>query len=170
MADIDVAKPPANATKPEAPLTVISETDSVSGRLEMKGDGQVMGRFSGEIECAGELLVGREARVEARISTRNLTISGHVKGNLTATGRLKITATGRLEGDARVGALVVQEGGVHLGSIEVHPEGVPQLAEPASALPAPPSSADETEPQEAGASRPRAASVERVKKMWGEFF
>jgi hypothetical protein len=55
-----------------------------------------------------------------------VTIAGFVRGNIVATSRLKITSTGRLEGDAKVGALVVQEGGVHHGVIRVHPEGVPE--------------------------------------------
>ena len=41
-------------------------------------------------------------------------------------GRLKITATGRLRGDADVASLIVQEGGVHFGVLRVHPDGVPE--------------------------------------------
>ncbi len=152
-----------NGKQPEAAMTVLSEADALQGRLEMRGDGQLMGTFSGDVFCDGELLIGRDARLQANIQALNVTVAGFVRGNVVATGRLKITSTGRLEGDARVGALVVAEGGVHFGVIRVHPEGLPAEDEVVAVVePAPP----EPEP-----SSPRiSASVDRVKKFWGEFF
>ena len=161
----------------EPPLTVLSEGDAFEGRLEMKGDGRLMGSFEGEIECAGELLIGSEARVDAQIRALHVTISGVVTGSLVARGRLKITATGSLHGDAEVAALVVQEGGVHHGMLRVHPDGVPEDPLP---LPAPPPQESQPGPPNQGLepaasgtapiSKPVAASVNRVRKMWGEFF
>ena len=146
----------------EPPLTILSEGDAFSGHLEMKGDGHVMGRFEGEIECGGELLVGPDARIGANIRAANITISGRVSGNVVVRGRLKITATGQLRGDADVKVLVVQEGGVHYGNLRVHPEGVP---EPAAA------SGTEQRAQDSGQpSRPLTDSVDRVKRLWGELF
>jgi cytoskeletal protein CcmA (bactofilin family) len=134
--------------KAEDPLTVIAERDSIQGRIVMKG----------EVECDGELLVGKDAQVLANIRTRNIVVAGLVRGNVIASGRLKITSSGRLEGDAKVGSLIVQEGGVHYGALHVHPEGVPEDApEPA---------AQAVEPQPAR----KPVSVDRVKKLWGEFF
>lgn len=147
--------------KAEERLTVVAPGDSLQGRLVMHGDGQLLGDFQGEVDCEGELLIGKDARVAANIRTRNIVISGLVRGNVTAVGRLKIANTGRLEGDARVGALIVQEGGVHHGAIRVHPEGLPGDEEPEAIVDAAPS-----EPQPARIQ----VSVDRVKKFWGEFF
>ena len=148
---------PLPTAEPE--LSILSRGDSASGRWIIGGDGEVLGEFSGEIECGGSLLIGKGADITATIRGNEITIAGQVRGNVTAVGRLKITASGRLEGDARVGALVVQEGGVHHGVIRVHPEGVPEIddsvveaAPPAQAAPAP------------------QTPVDRVKKFWGEFF
>jgi len=154
----------SNGKSDESPTTVLAKDDGLSGNLEIKGDGRVLGSFSGEIACGGELLVGPNAVVAANIRTRNITISGLVKGNVTAVGKLKITATGRLEGDARVGALIVQEGGVHHGVIRVHPEGIPAEPEPVMAETVVVASASEPGP------KPLSAQVDRVKKFWGEFF
>src|SRR2546421_3190792 len=115
--------------------TVLAREDSLSGKLELKGSGQVLGNFSGQIESDGDLLIGPEAHVEADIRGARITLAGLVRGNVIAT-KLKITSSGRLEGDATVGALIVQEGGGHYGVIRVHPEGVPdtpleRLAQPA---------------------------------------
>jgi cytoskeletal protein CcmA (bactofilin family) len=145
----------------EPKSTVLGRDDSLSGRLQLKGGGQLLGNFSGQVECDGDLLIGPDAHVEADIRSEKVTIAGFVRGNVVASSRLKITNTGRLEGDAKVGALVVVEGGVHHGVIRVHPEGVPDREEeiidakaspavvPIKSLPNP---------------------VGRVRKFWGEFF
>ena len=90
-----------------------------------------------------------------------VTIAGFVRGNVIAVNRLKITSTGRLEGDAKVGALVVQEGGVHKGVIRVHPEGVPEAEDVVIADGA-------VGPPVVLKSLP--IPVGRVRKFWGEFF
>jgi cytoskeletal protein CcmA (bactofilin family) len=141
--------------------TVLAREDSLSGKLQLKGTGQVLGSFSGQIECDGDLLIGPEARVEADIHGARVTVAGLVRGNIVATNRLKITATGRLEGDATVGALVVQEGGVHYGVIRVHPEGVPDEPHERHTTPA---------PATVVALKTVANPVGRVRKFWGEFF
>jgi cytoskeletal protein CcmA (bactofilin family) len=142
--------------------TVLGRDDSLSGRLQLKSDGQVLGTFSGHIECDGDLLIGPEAHVEADVRSVKVTIAGFLRGNVVAVNRLKITNTGRLEGDARVGALVVQEGGVHHGVIRVHPEGVPDREE---------------EIIVDSAARPAAVAIKslpnpvgRARKFWGEIF
>ena len=133
------------------------------GTLEMTGNGQVLGTLEGRLSCPGELLVGAEAHVRADVEAHDLIVAGRLHGNVVVRGRLKITSTGKLEGDAEVGSLMVQEGGVHFGRLHVYPGGVPEtaVAEVVStpALPALRSR-----------SRPLAASVERVKRMWSEIF
>ena len=153
-----------NGKAEESLLTVIAKDDCLSGNLEIKGDGRILGEFSGEIDCGGELVIGPTASVSANIRTRNITISGLVRGNVTAVGKLKIAPTGRLEGDARVGALIVQEGGVHHGVIRVHPEGLPTEPEPVLAQTVVVASTGDPGP------KPITAQVDRVKKFWGEFF
>jgi cytoskeletal protein CcmA (bactofilin family) len=145
----------------EPKTTVLGRDDALSGRLLLKGGGQLLGNFSGHVECDGDLLIGPEAHVEADIRSARVTIAGFVRGNVIAVSRLKITSTGRLEGDAKVGALVVQEGGVHKGVIRVHPEGVPegedQVIADASARPP-------------VVLKSLPIPVGRVRKFWGEFF
>jgi cytoskeletal protein CcmA (bactofilin family) len=146
----------------ESQATVLAKDDVLAGRLQVRSGGQVLGNFSGQIECDGDLMIGPEAHVEADIHSERVTIAGFVRGNVVAAVRLKITTTGRLEGDAKVGALVVQEGGVHLGVIRVHPEGVPD-AEPVAVVDASPRPG-------VVAFRAMPNPVGKVRKFWGEFF
>lgn len=147
--------------------TVLAKDDSLSGRLQVRGSGHVMGTFSGRIDCDGELLIGPEAHVEADLKAAKVTIAGYVKGNVVAVTRLKIANTGRLEGDAKVGALVVLEGGVHHGVIRVHPEGIPDGTE-TSIVEGPRSPATSTIHSSAAPGTPNP--IGKVRKFWGEFF
>src|SRR5438105_6949401 len=157
-ADDTSVAPVTPLPKIDAEASLLARGDSASGSWVMGGDGEVLGDFSGEIECAGMLLVGKGSTVTATIRGTDVTIAGLVRGNIVALGKLRILPSGRLEGAARVGALVVQEGGVHHGVTRVHPEGVPE-EEPvlAEAPPAEPAPASQT-------------PVDRVRKFWGEFF
>jgi cytoskeletal protein CcmA (bactofilin family) len=146
----------------DSKATVLARDDVFSGHLKVRSGGQVLGNFSGQIECDGDLLIGPEAHVEADIHSERVTIAGFVRGTVVAVSRLKITSTGRLEGDARVGALVVQEGGVHLGVIRVHPEGLPD-SEPAAIV-------DSSPRAGVVALRTLPSTVGKVRKFWGEFF
>lgn len=148
---------------PDPVITVLAKEDVLAGSLQIRGSGIVQGSFSGRIECDGDLMIGPDAHVEADIQGARITIAGYVRGNVVAVSRLKLTSSGRLEGDARVGALVVQEGGVHHGVIRVHPEGIPEGADEAaggSAAVLPSSRSFDL----------RSNPVARVRKLWGEFF
>jgi cytoskeletal protein CcmA (bactofilin family) len=149
-------------TATEQKATVLAREDELSGKLFLKGPGHMLGKFSGQIECDGDLLVGPEASVEADIRGSRITIAGLVRGNVIASNRLKITSTGRLEGDATVGALVVQEGGVHYGVIRVHPEGIPDM---------PPERMAQVPAQSTVVTLKAIPNpVGKVRKFWGEFF
>ncbi|HET9781177.1 MAG TPA: polymer-forming cytoskeletal protein [Candidatus Dormibacteraeota bacterium] len=167
MTDVAVESLSAPSTNGDAQVldpkaTVIAQDDELSGKLILKGPGQVLGRFSGQIECDADLFVGPEAVVEADIKGTRITISGVVRGNVIAANRLKITSTGRLEGDATVGALVVQEGGVHYGVIRVHPEGIPDI---------PPERLAQVPAQSTVVTLKAVPNpVGKVRKFWGEFF
>jgi len=146
----------------EMPLTVISEGDVLVGRLDMSGHGRVQGKFDGHITCPGELSIGSKAVVRADVQAQDLIVAGAVIGDVVVRGRLKIEATGRLEGDAHVGSLLVAEGGIHFGLLHVYPKGVPDIA--------PAVVGDGGSPRLGSRSRPLAGSVDRVRKMWGEIF
>jgi cytoskeletal protein CcmA (bactofilin family) len=72
----------------------------------------VEGSVRGRIEAKGEVVVGREGRVEADIQADSVVVGGQIVGNVIAHRRLEITATGRVTGDIEARSMSIAEGGV----------------------------------------------------------
>jgi cytoskeletal protein CcmA (bactofilin family) len=57
-------------------------------------------------------------------------VVGHVSGNVSATERIEVQASGIVDGDVRAPRLVVQEGAVLNGAVEMGEVKRPAGAEP----------------------------------------
>lgn len=101
----------------------------LSGDEDLEIDGQVEGNVRLENH---ELTIGPNGRLEAELSAKSIIVIGRVKGNLTATERIEIQATGVVEGDVQAPRLNVQEGAVLNGSIHMSAPGRSDAKQPAS--------------------------------------
>jgi cytoskeletal protein CcmA (bactofilin family) len=99
--------------------TLIGRGTEIKGTVKATGGIRIDGRVDGEIDHDGDLVVGEEGVVEANVKTRNVTIAGEIRGNVEASGRVEIVATGKMFGDIVVNALVVHEGAVFDGSCQM---------------------------------------------------
>ena len=100
MADMGlemIAAPAVNGEREshpaESPVTVLAKEDALSGRLQIRSSGSVLGTFSGQIECEGDLLIGPDAHVEADIRAARVTIAGYVRGNVVAPVSKKVAGS-----------------------------------------------------------------------------
>jgi cytoskeletal protein CcmA (bactofilin family) len=99
---------------------VFGASTRFEGNLTSDGNIRVDGVFEGSIETAGNVIIGEQARVM---------VWGAVKGNITALGRLEILSSGRVWGDIKVAALLIDEGGVLRGQCIMQGENEPLLIE-----------------------------------------
>jgi len=99
--------------------TLIAKGVSVQGSIHAQGVLRIDGKVSGRIVAEGDVIVGQEGLVSADVSASNVIIAGELQGNVAVSGRLHILSGGRLFGDARVGVLVVEEGGIFKGECEM---------------------------------------------------
>lgn len=106
----------------EVPRTafVVGEKIRIRGELTGEGDVQLMGGFHGTIELVGTVVIGESAQVEADIAATNITVGGHVKGNLLASGRVDLLPTGSVTGNVRTGSIAAAEGASLKGEIEIN--------------------------------------------------
>ena len=63
------------------------------GELAGDGDFHIAGRFEGDINVTGRVLVGEGAEVDANINARAIVVGGTVRGNLSATTRVETVST-----------------------------------------------------------------------------
>jgi cytoskeletal protein CcmA (bactofilin family) len=123
-------------SKEKAPVVGPSKIENVfgpstrfDGRLTSDGNIRVDGVFEGTIETAGNVIIGEQARVLANIVANGVQVWGSVKGNVTAAGRLEILSTGRVWGDIKVAALLIDEGGILRGQCVMQGETEPRTIE-----------------------------------------
>ena len=91
----------------------------VEGRITSSQDLRIDGRVEGTIEVGDHvLMIGARAAVKANLVARSILISGTVIGNVTATDRLDLQATGSVEGDISSPRLVMVDGAVVKGRID----------------------------------------------------
>jgi len=97
---------------------------SMTGTLAFKDpvNLQINGRFEGTLDTKGHLLIGEKAQVKATIHGESITIEGLVTGTITATTRVECRSTARVTGKVSTPRLVMQEGAMLHGTLEMMTE------------------------------------------------
>jgi cytoskeletal protein CcmA (bactofilin family) len=111
-----------NADRIEA---VIGPAASFNGHLTCDGSVRIDGLCEGSIETVGNVIIGEGAQVVADITAENVSVSGAVKGSITARGRLEILSTGRVWADLTVTSFLIDDGGFFRGGIVMSSEPEP---------------------------------------------
>ncbi len=88
---------------------------SLEGMLTFSGQARLDGRFKGQINGTGDLIVGPAAKVEADIQCASVVISGEVVGQVKASQRLELRSPGQLKGDISAPLVVMDEGVLYEG-------------------------------------------------------
>ena len=105
---------------------------ALRGEISGEGDFHIYGRFEGEIDVSGQVIVAEAAQVDANINAAAIVIAGRVRGNLSATTRLDILPTGVLTGTLKAGSFSAAEGSSVKGEIWLERAEPARMGEPAS--------------------------------------
>jgi len=92
--------------------TLISEGCRVTGVLTGSCDFQVNGEVEGDCEIDSTLMLAKSGLWKGTIRAANVIVSGHVEGDIFATGSVEITDTARITGTVSAEAIAVAEGAV----------------------------------------------------------
>lgn len=97
---------------------VIDVDASMQGSMVFKDavNLKINGTFEGTLDTKGKLTIGENAYVAADIICEDISISGKVVGNITATKRIDINITADVNGDIVSPIVVLAEGAVLNGS------------------------------------------------------
>jgi cytoskeletal protein CcmA (bactofilin family) len=118
----DEPAPRASGSSPSgAPVdpgrAVLGSGLALRGEISGEGDFHIFGRFEGEIDVSGRVVVDEAAQVDANINAASILIAGKVRGNLSATTHLDILPTGVLTGTLKAGSFSAAEGSSVKGEI-----------------------------------------------------
>lgn len=103
------------STKP----CIIANKITIRGHLTGNEPLLVEGRIEGAIALTEHLTVANSGVVEADIDVETLTIHGAVKGEIRATSNVMIGAQARVVGNVRAPRVVIEEGALFKGRIEM---------------------------------------------------
>ena len=105
--------------------TLISEGCRVSGVLTGSCDFQVNGEVEGDCEIDSTLMLAKSGLWKGTIRAGNVIVSGHVEGDIFATGNVEITDTARITGTVSAEAIAVAEGAVVDGVMKTASQSKP---------------------------------------------
>jgi cytoskeletal protein CcmA (bactofilin family) len=97
--------------------TLIGARLSFRGEVSGEGDFHIAGKFEGDINVTGRVLVSEGAEVDANINAQAIVIGGTVRGNLSASTRVEILPTGVLTGSLKTGSFLAADGASVKGEV-----------------------------------------------------
>ena len=105
--------------KNELVNTFIGEETSIKGIIHTQRSIRIEGNIDGEINSQGEIYVGQKSKVKANIIGKSVIVAGEVKGNIEAINGLRVTSTGKVYGDISGDHLMIDEGAVYKGKVNM---------------------------------------------------
>ena len=97
--------------KKDSGIVVLGKTTSFTGILKFNSTLRIQGSFRGTIEAAGELIVDKEAVVEADyITVSSLTVYGSITGTVQAVDKVDMMSGAKVNGDVTAARLRIADG------------------------------------------------------------
>jgi len=118
-------------TSPDDISGLLGEGTFISGEIRFPDILRVDGKVTGKLFSEKELVVGETGEVEAEIEVGILSVSGRVTGTLRIKERITIHPHGRVQGELIMEkpGLVIEEGGIFEGSIDMNTSRKRELKE-----------------------------------------
>lgn len=111
---------PKSLTKPfqsgAGETTYIAAECEFSGNITLKGNARMDGRIEGSVTLTGDLIIGPSAVIRATVQANTISISGEVRGDITATESLELCSSARLYGNIYTQQLKIDQGAQFIGS------------------------------------------------------
>jgi len=89
------------------------------GKFRVVGSILIDGKFQGEIDTEGQLVVGKAGKVKTDIKAKKVTVSGILIGNIHATEEVQLSESGMVLGNIETPRLLVEEGVVTHGEVTI---------------------------------------------------
>ncbi len=117
--------------------SILSAGLTIEGKIEGNGNIRVAGRFKGNVNVKGELMIEPGAAIDGEVKADTVLVGGEVRGQIVAGSRVEFKESGTLIGDLKAGSLTVAAGSKMRGKVEFGwKEGEIEALPPAEPKPA----------------------------------
>jgi cytoskeletal protein CcmA (bactofilin family) len=117
----------AGPIPPDKCENVLASGAKWEGKLTVDSSVRIDGVFSGEILSNSTVHVADGAQVNAKIQAAYVAIAGDFRGELHCEQRTDLLPHGRVRGDIVTKVLIVQEGAIFDGNVQMATSGTPRL-------------------------------------------
>ena len=116
--------------------TTLGRETEFNGVMRFHDSLKIDGAFSGEIISSGFLYIEQGATITANIRVGSVVVGGTVRGNIEATEKLEMLASGKVYGNIRTAKLKIADGVVFEGKCEMikNPQAINIFSGPVEAL------------------------------------
>ncbi len=132
-------KSPAPGSKSAAPssngqTTTIGASITLNGELNGNEDLLIQGQVEGNIFLKEHnLTIGEQGRIKANAFAKTITVRGELTGDLNGLEKVTITSTGRVRGNIVAPKVILEEGAIFKGSIDMDAKAVKPAAQQSNA-------------------------------------
>ncbi|MGP4107996.1 bactofilin family protein [Virgibacillus sp. L01] len=95
--------------------TIIGQGTIIEGKIKHPSSLRIDGKIYGEVDCAGDVFIGKDGYVEPTIKGKNIIIAGEVNGDLYTSEKVHVQPSGKLSGSATTKGIIIDDGGVFNG-------------------------------------------------------
>ena len=99
--------------------SLVDRHSAFDGTFRSQRDLRVEGELKGNVTCEGTLFVSEGATIAATVDAEHITVAGELTGEVRCRGRLQILPSGRVSATVSTGSLVIQEGAIYEGQLEM---------------------------------------------------
>ncbi|HVY91388.1 MAG TPA: polymer-forming cytoskeletal protein [Bryobacteraceae bacterium] len=98
----------------------IGQGTIIKGSIHSKEDLILDGELEGDLDVENRsLTIGPHGKVIANAKAREVDIQGNMTGNVASSGKTFIRSSGQLLGDVVTGGIVIENGAVFKGRVEI---------------------------------------------------
>jgi cytoskeletal protein CcmA (bactofilin family) len=103
----------------QASMSYLGKSMKIKGKISSDEYLTVEGQIEGNIDISKTLTIGKNGYVNGKINADIVKLDGKAKGNITAASKLEIASSGTFQGTITSDKLVIDEGAVFKGKVNV---------------------------------------------------
>jgi cytoskeletal protein CcmA (bactofilin family) len=105
----------------QAISTFIAEGSVIDGNVKAPAIARVDGQIIGDVNIAEGLILGEKGIIQGNVTTKDMVVYGVITGNITVES-LDIKSTGKINGEIKTRALLVETGAIYNGTLSMYQE------------------------------------------------